>query len=373
MLLRRFTLHPTRLDRLVFGISAALIAAIAALTLRFEQQQHAATHVTPFTRASDAPMIAFLSRASGVQNVYAIPAETPAIAAPLTSSAADVTDSAISPDGMRVAYSVEGGRQVQVLDLESGAIAPIACPTICHQPLWRPPGGDVLTYTQAPTADSDTTRTGRLVTLDLGNPEAQARLIFSSPLITGINPQWSANGDRIAIYDPGSESTLLFVYRSFRVIALSAPAGLGALAPDGEQFVYSMPSETGGTTLMKIRALGGKPREVTPFPDDAQPAISDGYMAWRPDSAAFASARSVDGAAAQIALIDISTGSAVMLTNDPAYIHERFAWDPTGGWLAVQRRRAESDQTDLWLLDVSTGTFTLLAEHAAQPQWMNFD
>jgi Tol biopolymer transport system component len=337
------------------------------------------------------PRIAFLFPANGTpQNIWV--ADT-AGGEPtqLTFSPSGIYDFAVSPDGSQIVFSENnsnnGTRDLKLLNLESGALEQITncADSLCNAPVWRPDGAQIA-YERV-ELNSDLAQQGvgssptRIWTLDLTSRPVQTRPLFSDLQLLGHSPQYSGNGERIAMYDSGMGAILVNDLRDGSLTAIPTRSGTsGALSPDGSQLAYTeivLADDAIANSYLRIANLVSN--DVTNITDPPA-ATSDQRVAWRPDGRMMAVARRDESLIRgyQIYMVDPLTGEAQQVTTDGRYTNMFFAWDPTGRYLAVHRF-PELDEfgqpnmnglPEIWMLDTQTLEMTMLAVNGFLPRWM---
>jgi len=192
------------------------------------------------------------------------------------------------------------------------------------------------------------------------------RRLTDTPEEEGI-PAWSPRGDTIAVSIPidGDAEIFLIDVESGEIVSqLTDNDGIDdympAWSPDGSQIAYVARNEVDGSAEIHIMTADGATSiQIT------DNSVEDYYPAWAPngDTIAFVSARVGERT---LFIMDIDGSNQRQLT-DGKTRDSRPAWSPNGSMIAYH-----SLVDDIWslkLIDVATGTVTLLAEHAIHPAW----
>jgi len=337
------------------------------------------------------PQVAFLAPANATpMNIWMADPTQPDGARQITSSPSGIYDFSISPDGGRIAFSENntdlGTQDIKILDLDSGALiqATNCLDAACTNPVWRP-DGSTIAYERV-EFNSDLAQQGvgvsptRIWLLDLTSLPVQTRPLFSDPQLLGHTPQWSADGQRIAMYDVSMGAILVYDLQDDSLTAVPSRAGSsGALSPDGRLLVFPeivLQEDASAHSYLRMADLDSN--SIT-FLSDAPQEIDDARAVWRPDGQVLAVARrDLTTRGYQIALLDPFSGSMRWLTDDPRYTNMFFSWDAAGEQLVLHRfpELDESGalnmngQPEIWTLDVASGALTLVARNAFLPRWV---
>lgn len=348
-----------------------------------------------FTFTVRQPRVAFAAPATGrVRNVWIADPTAPESAKQVTFSTSGIYDFAVSPDGQQIAYAelnVRGTHDLWLLDVVTGATRKILdCPDAdCTSPVWRPDGA-VIAYHRVERNSGLGTGIGptRVWLLELNADPPTTYSLFSDSQIIGYNPQWSADGERIAFMDSGSANPGIFIYdfspesEDARVLFIpSTYGGVGAFSPDGLRYVFPELLRRGEQfyTYLKIADLS------IPSVDDltnVNDPVEDAYAAWHPDGRRITIGRKyLDNRATpglQIFLLTPETGEMQPLVVDPRYANSPFSWDASGTLLVIQRFQRLLDDgqpntsglPEIWTYNLLTGELVQVYVDGMQPQWM---
>jgi Tol biopolymer transport system component len=338
------------------------------------------------------PEVAYLAPADGVPiNIWIATPGVEGSERQLTFSPGGIYDFAVSPDGQYIAFSETNPsastEDIKVIDLETGSLRQVTncADASCTNPVWRP-DGQVLAYERV---DFNTGIEGvgisptRVWLIDLTQEPATTTPLFSDTQILGYNPQWSADGSRIAIFDRGSASILIYDFRDDSGLSIPTRAGTsGALAPDGLSLIFPevvLREGQEARTFLQVADLTAN--AVSPLPGTSDFA-SDEEARWSPDgSQVMVRRRYLDERYTrghQLALIDMATGQVRDLAQDDRFSNGFFSWDATGSQLVVQRLSLVNDEgqpdnlarPQIWTLDLASGEFTFVVNNAFYPRWV---
>lgn len=259
-------------------------------------------------------------------------------------------------DGTRLAYVAADGTGIVVVDTLTGARRAYPCSTRCDALSWRP-GADTIAVARAVTADSPSVR---LMLLDLA--DGDLRPLQSDLLTTGSRAVWSADGDRVLFYDPGTEAGILYDFGLRRAFTHDGPAGLnGVFTPDGDRVVFSVCGAE-GCQIASAGSLAGKSRPLrgeagafaAAITGLAWPTGSDRPLALRDDA---------------LVWVDTDSGTIDILFPAQAGVTlTALAVAPDGGRAAVQRESA-GDGTSIVVYDLTSGVEAPVVSGSA-PAWI---
>lgn len=325
------------------------------------------------------------------QNIWVVDPSVPGSAAQVTFSPTGIYDFSVSPDASSIAFAergTQGNNDLKLLDIETGGIIQLTnCQDAsCTTPVWRP-DGSLIAYERVEfNSDLDVGRSPtRIWLVDPTVTPATTRPLFNETQILGYNAQWSADGSRIALFDSGSASILIYDFATGEILAIPSRSGTsGALSPDGQWLVFNeiAPAGEGQSFRQYLRSVRLDTRDVgfISTPDDP---VEDQDARWRPDGETLAVTRRYTDErytrGHQLVLIDANDPTRVQtLTGEPHYADGTFSWDATGTQLVIQRLRVIDDdgQPDnmarptVWTLDVATGDLMQVAENAYLPRWI---
>jgi Tol biopolymer transport system component len=340
------------------------------------------------------PRVAYLYPTDSLpQNIWIADPADPASAQQVTFSPTTVFDFSVSPDGSQIAFSeknADGTSNIKLLTLETGALVQVTnCPdSDCTTPVWRP-DGDVIAYERIDfnsTLENVGTSPTRIWLIELNTlsaeSAAQNRPLFSDGQILGFNAQWSADGQRIALYNAASQGEILiYDFPTGSLTAVPSTAGQsGALSPDGNRIVYPEILITEGSAARAYLRVADLQSGRVGYLSQPGDPVDDRRAQWRPDGRMLAVARSTEatGRGFQIVLVNPDDGTSTPVTDDPRYSNQLFYWNPNGTALVVQRFpefTAEGapnnlGRPEIWTIDAETGEGTFIASNGYLPRWV---
>ncbi|MFN8527909.1 MAG: Ig-like domain-containing protein [Anaerolineae bacterium] len=382
-------------DTLTFDPEAALLPG-TTYTVSIDQGAVSETgrallQTTQFSFTVRLPRVVYLYPSDNQpQNLWIVDPSDPTAAIQLTNSPTGIYDFAVSPDGSQIAFSertTNGTEDIKLLDLDTGALRQLTnCETSgCTTPVWRPDGRMIayerVEYDPAIVTGRSPTR---IWLIDPTVDPATTRPLFDQSQILGFNAQWSADGNRIAMFDNASVSIIVYDFTTQQILAIPSQAGSsGAFSPDGLKLVYPTTPPVGeGQSIrsyFRMANFGEQAVIDLTTPDDP---FEDDQARWRPDGQLLAvTRRYLDERYTQgfqLFLMDPNAPQdAHPIVEDPNYAVGLFRWDATGSQLVVQRLRLLDDngqpdymaRPEVWVVNAETGALQQIASNATLPAW----
>ncbi|NWF70178.1 MAG: PD40 domain-containing protein [Chloroflexi bacterium] len=338
------------------------------------------------------PRVAYLSPADGLPNVWVASLDHPQAAQQVTFSPSGIYDFSVSPEGRRIAFSeldpLSQSAEIKVLNLDTGALVQVTNCTAedshCTNPVWRP-DGNWLAYERI-DFNNDLGSVGvsptRIWLLDLSVNPPVTRPLFDDSQLLGYGPQWSGDGQRIAVFDNNTGGILIYSFADGGLITVPSRYGTtGTLSPDGLRLVFPEMILDGNQTraYLRIADFGRSTFEALTAPDEP---IDDTMPAWNSDGRRLAIGRRyLDERftrGAQVYMLDTQNGEVTALVVDARYTNGFFSWDATGDRLVIQRF-PELDEfgnpnpfgrPEVWVYDTQGGLLTQIAVNANRPRWI---
>ena len=290
-----------------------------------------------------------------------------------------VFDFAPSPDGLQVAVTVfntEGGSDIWLVEADGSTPRRlIACAAeSCSTPAWSPDGRQ-LAYERQELAPDGGLGASRIWLYDL--PSKSTAPVFEDNQILGYSPTWSADGRRLAFFDPlAAAIRALDVESGGSAFIPSAMGKVGVFSPDGEAMAFVDMRLVGRQffTQLFVADFEGE-QGIRPLVEDAQ---EDNWPGWSPDGrwVVFGRLRldRQTGFGSQMMLLDWETGDLRQVTQDARYNNLDFRWGPTGRYILFTRfdLEATSARPELWLYDTTSpeGELIQLVENASVGRWL---
>ncbi|MDX2161500.1 MAG: Ig-like domain-containing protein [bacterium] len=338
------------------------------------------------------PRVAYLYPADDVpQNIWVVDPANPDAPAQITDSPTGIYDFAVSPDGTQIAFAernTNGTNDIKLIDLETGALRQLTnCQdSSCTTPVWRP-DGRLIAYERVDfNTDLNLNRSPtRIWLLDPIADPATTRPLFEESQILGYNPQWSADGNRIALFDNSSVAILIYDFTTGEIFAVPSRSGTsGALSPDGTRLIFSeVPAVTEGEAVRQyLRLIDIADQSSAAISSPGDP-LEDDQARWNPDGQRVAITRRYQDErytrGYQLYVLDVDAPEAARpLIDDPAYADGVFQWDPTGTQIVAQRIRLLDEQgqpdnlarPEIWTVNTETGARLRVALNSYLPQWV---
>lgn len=312
------------------------------------------------TGRSVATRLAYLTPSDAKpQNIWITLGEDFSTAQQLTASSSGVLDFAPSPDGTMIAFAerdpISDTADIMLLNLETGTVRRLTncVDGTCMTPVWHP-NGEIIAYqridfTSGPR-DRDLIPT-RVWLVDITAIGPITVPLFANPELIGYDPQWSADGTRIAVYVPTQGSLVYDLVTGDIFTVANGGASKNALSPDGSRLA-SIQVEIGvdqaPQARLQIMDLANQEAQVLL---DTANQFQYEKLAWSPDGSHLAFTRRPSGEVTwqqgyQLYLIDPESGEVQQLTDDPTYTNGFFSWDTGETQLVIQRVAVDSDQRD---------------------------
>jgi TolB protein len=324
-------------------------------------------------------------RESGV--VYLAPSREPELwfsdlgdAGPvqLTQTGGRVFDYGVAPDGERIvfsSYDEKGGISLWTVDRSGSAQILLDCgEDWCINPDFSPDGSK-LAYARRYAGISEGSSAGipRVWIMDLDSGETEA--LFANPNISGSEPSWSPDGNRIAYYDGLSQGLRLTKLDNGDDILLPSEMGMTLeWVPDGSALYFTnivLEASRGYETVFRYdlsteeltRGLG----------EDALP-MDYGPVAIAPQGDwLIVGIREASGNPARMLWLMRPDGSdRQSVTSDPLTNVGAYRWSLDGEQVVYQALELGSSNALPYVViwSRSSGESRILAENASRPQWI---
>jgi dipeptidyl aminopeptidase/acylaminoacyl peptidase len=209
---------------------------------------------------------------------------------------------------------------------------------------------------------------------------AQSTLLFEDTQITGHSPQFSPNGNRIAIFATNPPGILIHDFVSGGQVFIESMQGLvGNFSPDSTQLIYPVMvrGAIGSMFYSQLEAVDLVENRRSLITGSSETPIEDSSAVWRPGkpnelavTRRYLDDRYTDGP--QVYLLNIKTNEATPLVVDPAYTHGALQWSPDGNMLVIQRfnRVEQGARPQIWTYNLQTQELQLIADDAYLPEFV---
>lgn len=302
----------------------------------------------------------------------------------IVQSQTSVVEFDVSPDGMRVAYSEyqqTGSNSLFIWDAATGKTSLLYdCPdAVCGNPVWRPDGG-AIAFERSEANVNTGIGIARVWVLDLNSNTV--RPLFKDSQMIGFDPRWSPDGTKLAVYSQNAPGIILHDFTTDTDKTIQTSYGqIGEFSPDGhwmffpemvqvQDKVYAAHFILADLTSDFLTQRDTVP--VTEVSNDVEAAWLDNQtmiVARRPPYQA-----NSGGAPAgpQLFKLNIETGEATPLLSDADYSNGNMTVSPDGKMVAFQRFALGKPgaRPELWVLDLTTGKATQVANDSISPRWM---
>jgi Tol biopolymer transport system component len=337
------------------------------------------------------PRVAYLAPAdSAPQNIWIVNPADSSSAEQVTFSLSGIFDYGVSPDGTQIAFSERntntGTSDIKLLDLTTGGLQQLTnCQdSDCTTPVWRP-DGRMIAY-QRVDYNTDLGNVGvsptRVWLLDLSTTPASTRPLFADTQMLGHSPQWSADGNRIMVFDIRSQGIVVYDFTTDDIALIPSRYGsTGALSPDGTRLVFPELVFDGATARSNLQ-IADLTRQLFATLTAPEEPIDDDMAVWHPDGQRLAIARRYTDdrytRGRQIYLLNPDDGSVEPLVVDANYANGFFSFDANGRQLVIQRfpeldasgQPNSSGQAEIWTYDLASGALTKVAVNGFFPRWV---
>ncbi len=296
----------------------------------------------------------------------------------LTAPGQTVRDTAISPDGSLLAYSLAlngGDSEIRLIDLNSGEESTLmTCPeAYCAGLIWAPDGESLL-YERVNLFATDAI--GSINTLWwLQALDGRTDPVFTDSSMPAYAASLSPDGQWLSYNTAQAGQVRLYNLETGMNIALPVQLGTPILwAPDSRQFfvreMFVDDVNTTRTVLTRYRIEGGA---VVPEGDEG---IEGRTAVWSPDGERIAVIRDIASATGayrgnEIWVMRPDGSDARLLTEDETVLHTTLVFSPDGQTLLCNQYElgVASSLSTLWLIDVATGEKTPLGVEGFEPDW----
>jgi len=338
------------------------------------------------------PRLAYLYPTDAPAKLYLLDLATGEVSQ-LSDVPGSVLDFDLSPNGNAVYFDAslgDEGTTLYQLDIRTGEVTELYD---CLQALCRylqiSPAGDLLAFEQTGLAAGDQPGYPRVWLLPIQKTDGEVKVEAGEPYLVGEpdhqtqQPLWSREG-WLAYYD-FSESTFVLqdIGGGERVMFESQTGVPGDWSPDGSAYVIP---EISISTIGELQGLEDIPTshlmllklEDSSIQDISQEVnVEDASPVYAPSGSQLAFARKYLDIARwtpgrQLWVMEVNTGEARALTEDPYYNHYDFAWSPLGDQLAYVRFNKDAliEPPEIWLVDMLNEQATRLITGGYAPQWI---
>ncbi len=309
----------------------------------------------------------------------------------LTDETAVILNYSPSPDGSQIAYATslpDDSSQVKLLRLNNVTVSTLetllTCENAeCSQPIWHPDGRRLLYERREPPNYNHP----QLWWLDVQTGETV--LLFEKETAVGSNARFSPDGSWVSFAAAPDEGLRLYNFADGR--SLTFPSNVGTPAawhPFNNQLLFQNSrsvvfhgenndqhdehSHDFATAVSLYLATLGENPDSHLLSEDG--AFNDGNAAWSPDGEwiAFGRRLASTNTGRQLWLMQSDGSEAQALTDDISLHFGPPAWSPDGRFLLFQEydSNAPNQPPTVWLLELSTDTFTQITNNGLMPTFL---
>lgn len=320
-----------------------------------------------------APQILYLGEATHAPEVW-LADDSGNLGKPLSHTAGGVQDFAGFSSGERVVYAAtnsQGGVDLWLVDrngenerkvLDCGVDS-------CVQPAVAPDESAILFSRRSQSA-----ALGEIWSYDLQTGESAA--LYTDSQISGIEPDWSPQGRYLQFYEPEFSRIRVLDLETNRVILIPTEQEMiGAWSPDGSRLLFTRAESTEiGVPFVRIYAADLATGDIHLVEASDHGQVDASLPVFTPDGKDLViGLRGLVGSAnKQLWLVPLDDRASQPITEDAGASFAAYSWDPNGRQLVFQRFQLESSQSTPQVMtwQRETKTFQVIAEDAAQPQWL---
>jgi len=328
------------------------------------QDQNVAFHVRQ-------PDIIYLSASKGQNELWIAPLDGGS-QRKLTATGGKVFDYAPSRDGEQIIYSVtnaQNGMDLWLIqrDGSQNHILVNCGPDHCSQPAWSPDGSQIVYYREVLLQSAQNTISGIW-----GVDTSTGKTDF---VISGSQPDWSPNGDWIAVMDSAAQVIRVLNVQTGKGIEVKASTDfLPQWQPGGLKLVYATLQEAGALETVALFQVDLTTNQVSRILDSLPGDLELSVPTYSPDGQNLViSMRSFTGGLTKQLWTMTADGKNIQpITQDQTYSNAGYSWNAWGSALVFQRLQMgvsnSAPQVLIW--DRASGELRVLASQAALPAWL---
>jgi Tol biopolymer transport system component len=333
------------------------------------------------------PRLVYLAPATGISDLVVADVGGSGQERRLTSEPFGVYDFAVSPDGRRIAFSVNrdngGSRDLYLAGADgSDRTRIVRCDQQhCQSPSWSADGSRIAFERRNLEKAAIGVIPGASRPYVYDAASGQATALFTDTQYVASSPRWSTAGETLSYYD--TIQSILTVFDLNLGTTVEVPSVLGdapAWAPDGGSFLLSdLVSGDGGRfqQLLRFDYASVTLTPVMPYSDTndygaAWSPTGDTIVFGRQSADSFSATSGVAFYGPQIWVVGADGLNPRALTTDTEYSHAGMTWSPDGRWISFVRTnlRTINPIPEVWLIRPDGSGARSVARDATLPAWV---
>jgi len=298
----------------------------------------------------------------------------------ITDTDGKVYDFDVAPNGNFIIFSMfnqSGGKDLMRINLRGKRMIRLADCGVndCLEPAISP-DGKLVAFTRMPkNVEGQLILRPMVWVLNLATQVQQP--LFEDQTKSGAQPDWSPQGDRLAIVDEFEKVIRVVNLSTGDSTAIPTELGqMGVFSPDGTRMLFINTQINGIQSFQGVFTADFNEQQIKPFLAPEFTEIDYSVPAWSPDGKKIAvSWRRLIGlgrGSEQLSLFQADGSGEKLITNQFNLTHAAYSWSPDNNHLLFQQfeigNTAAKPQIAIWTEE--TTTKHVVAEDAFLPQWV---